>query len=178
MQVGRMPWDKLQTRRSWVLIGAMTHLRLRSRASLQRPALQKGTILLIVRYPHFLVAGFRVAVPALLRLPAEAAGFNQHILRISKLLLPLVAKPAKVGPVPLLALCEPLDQFEVDLGAVLFHDHAEGFHGWCPKPSFSSCRNWPRIDHVGRSLKALASSRSAAQKAPASGPSRGNPDLL
>jgi hypothetical protein len=43
-------------------------------------------------------------------------------LRISKLLLPLVAKPAKVGPVLLFTLREPLDQFEVDLGAVLLHD--------------------------------------------------------
>jgi hypothetical protein len=38
------------------------------------------------------------------------------ILRISKLLLPLAAESAKVGPVSLFALRGPLDQFEVDLG--------------------------------------------------------------
>ena len=31
---------------------------------------------------------------------------------------PFMAQPAKVGPVFLFALREPLDQFEVDLGAV------------------------------------------------------------
>ena len=39
--------------------------------------------------------------PALLHLLPQAVGLDQHVLRISKLLLPLVAKPAKVGPVPL-----------------------------------------------------------------------------
>jgi hypothetical protein len=48
----------------------------------------------------------------------QAVGLDQHILRISKLLLPLVSKPAKVGPVPLFTLREPLDQFEVDFGAL------------------------------------------------------------
>jgi hypothetical protein len=60
--------------------------------------------------------------PALHQLLPQAVGLDQHILRISKLLLSLVAKPTKVCPVPLLALGEPLDQFEVDLGAVLLHD--------------------------------------------------------
>ena len=46
-------------------------------------------------------------------------------MRISKLLLPLDAQPAKVRPASLFALREPLDQFEVDLGAVLLRDHAE-----------------------------------------------------
>jgi hypothetical protein len=64
--------------------------------------------------------------PALLQLLPQAVGLDQHILRISKLLLPLVTKPAKISPVPLFALGEPLDQVEVDLGAVLLNDHAEG----------------------------------------------------
>jgi len=55
--------------------------------------------------------------PVLLQPLPQAVGLDQHILRISKLLLPLVVTPAKVGPVPLFALREPLDQFEVDLGA-------------------------------------------------------------
>ena len=41
--------------------------------------------------------------PALLQPLPEAVGLDQHTLRISKLLLPLVAKPAKVSPVPLIA---------------------------------------------------------------------------
>jgi len=41
---------------------------------------------------------------------------------MSELLLSLVAKPAKVGPVPLFALREPLVQFEVDLGAVILRE--------------------------------------------------------
>jgi hypothetical protein len=53
---------------------------------------------------------------ALLELLSQAVGFDQHILRISQLLLPHVAKSAKVGPVPLFALGEPPDQFEIDLG--------------------------------------------------------------
>jgi hypothetical protein len=57
---------------------------------------------------------------------AQAIGLDQHILRISKPLLRLVAKQAKVGPVPLFAPGEPLDQFEVDLGAVLLRAAAEG----------------------------------------------------
>jgi hypothetical protein len=67
--------------------------------------------------------------PALLQLLPQAVGLDQHILPISKLLLPLEAEPAKVGPVPFFALREPLDQFEVDLGAVLLHGHAEGLPG-------------------------------------------------
>ena len=62
---------------------------------------------------------------ALLELVPDAVGLDQHILRISKLLLPLDAQPAKVRPASLFALREPLDQFEVDLGAVLLRDHAE-----------------------------------------------------
>jgi hypothetical protein len=61
--------------------------------------------------------------PAFLHLLPQAVGLDQHILRTSK--LPLEAKPAKVGPVPLFAFREPLNQFEVDLG-VLLDDHAEG----------------------------------------------------
>ena len=41
--------------------------------------------------------------------------------------------------------------------------------------SFGGFWHGTRWDHVGRSLKALASSRSAAQKGPASGPKSGNP---
>jgi hypothetical protein len=67
-----------------------------------------------------------VAGLALLQLLPQAVGLDQQILRISKLLLRLVAKPAKVGPILLFALREPVDQFEVDLGAVLLHDYAEG----------------------------------------------------
>jgi hypothetical protein len=48
----------------------------------------------------------------LLHLLPQAIGLDQHILRISKLLLPLVAKPAKVGPA-LRASASPLDQCEV-----------------------------------------------------------------
>jgi hypothetical protein len=62
---------------------------------------------------------------ALLELLPQAIRLDQHIVRISKLLLSLVAKPAKVGPVPLFALGEPLDQFKIDLGAILLHHHAE-----------------------------------------------------
>jgi hypothetical protein len=43
-----------------------------------------------------IVAEFRVPVPALLKLLPQAVGLGQHILRISKLPLPLVAQPAKV----------------------------------------------------------------------------------
>jgi hypothetical protein len=46
------------------------------------------------------------------------------------LLLALVAQPAKVRPAPIFTLREPLDQFEVNLGAVLLHDHAEAL----PRP--------------------------------------------
>ena len=35
-------------------------------------------------------------------------------------------------------------KFEVDLGAVLFHDLAGGLPRRCPRPSFSSCCSWPR----------------------------------
>jgi hypothetical protein len=62
--------------------------------------------------------------PVLLQPLPQVVGLDQHTLRISKLLLPLVAKPAKVGPVPRFALGEPPDQFEVDLGAVLLYHHA------------------------------------------------------
>ena len=41
--------------------------------------------------------------PVLLQPLPQAVGLDQHILRISKLLLPLVVTPAKVGPVPLFA---------------------------------------------------------------------------
>jgi hypothetical protein len=71
--------------------------------------------------------------PALPLLLPQAVGLDQHILRISKLLLPLVAKPDKVSPVSLFALREPLDQFEVDLGAVLLRDHAKGFSRLMPQ---------------------------------------------
>jgi hypothetical protein len=90
--------------------------------------------------------------PALLQLLAQAVGVDQHILRISKLLLPLVAQPAKVRPIPLFAFGEPLDQFEVDLGAVLLNDHAEGFPPLVPKVEFgqllqlAECSNpWLRL---------------------------------
>jgi hypothetical protein len=71
--------------------------------------------------------------PAPLQLLPQAIGLDQHILRISKLLLPLVAEPAKVGPVALLTLREPLDQFKVNLGAVLLHHHAEGLPRLLPQ---------------------------------------------
>ena len=48
---------------------------------------------------------------ALLQLLPQAVGLDQHILRISKLVLPLEAEAAKVGPVSLFALREPLDRF-------------------------------------------------------------------
>ena len=52
-----------------------------------------------------IVTESRVAVPrALLQLLPQAAGLDQYIVRISKLLLPLVAKPAKVRPVSLSSL--------------------------------------------------------------------------
>ena len=54
--------------------------------------------------------------PALLQLLPQAVDLVEHSVRISKLLLPLVAKPAKGGPLPLFALSEALDQFIVDLG--------------------------------------------------------------
>ena len=66
-----------------------------------------------------LIAEFALLCPALLQLLPQAVGLDQHILRISKLLLPLEAKPANVGPVPLFALREPLDQCKV--GKI--HDH-------------------------------------------------------
>ena len=47
--------------------------------------------------------------PAIFQLPLQAVGFDHHILRISKLLLPFEAKPAKARPVPLFTLREPLD---------------------------------------------------------------------
>ena len=68
--------------------------------------------------------------PALLQLLPQAVGLDQHILRISKLLLPLVAKAAKVAPV---SRSEPLDQFEVDLSAVLLHHHAESIPRLVPR---------------------------------------------
>jgi hypothetical protein len=55
------------------------------------------------------VAEFRVAVPGASSALPRAVGLDQHILWFSKLLLPLVSQPAKVGPVPLFALREPLD---------------------------------------------------------------------
>jgi hypothetical protein len=70
--------------------------------------------------------------PTLLQLLLQVIGLDQHILRISKLFLPLVANPAKIGPVSLFALREPLDKFEVDLGAVLLHDHAESLPRLAP----------------------------------------------
>ena len=60
----------------------------------------------------------------------------QHILRISKLLLRLVAEPANVGPVPLFALREPLDQFEVDFGAVLLDADAKDLPRLVPQAEF------------------------------------------
>ena len=50
-------------------------------------------------------------------------GLDQRILRIAKLLLPLVAKPATVGPVPLFSLGDR--PVRVDLGAVFFYSRAE-----------------------------------------------------
>ena len=79
--------------------------------------------------------------PALLQLLPQAVGLDQYILRISKLLLPHVAKSAKVGPVPLFALREPLDQFEVDLGAVLLRDQTEGL----PRLRSPKCES-PRVE--------------------------------
>ena len=61
---------------------------------------------------------FHSAVPALLQLLPEAFGLDHYILRISTLLPPLVAKPAKIGPVALFALRESLDLFGIDFGAV------------------------------------------------------------
>jgi hypothetical protein len=51
-----------------------------------------------------LLGTFASRCSALLQLLPQAVGLDQHILRISKLLLPLVARSAKVGPVSLLAL--------------------------------------------------------------------------
>ena len=68
--------------------------------------------------------------PALLQLLPQTVALNQHILWISKFLLPLVPKPAK--PI-LFALREPLDHFEVDLAAVFLHDHAESFPRLMPQ---------------------------------------------
>jgi hypothetical protein len=66
--------------------------------------------------------------PALLQLPPLAVGLEQRILRISKLLRPIVAQPAKCVQ----SLCSrsaSSSQFEADLGAVLLHGHAEGVQG-------------------------------------------------
>jgi hypothetical protein len=49
-----------------------------------------------------------------------------------------------VRPVPLFTLREPLDQFEVDLGAVLLRDHAEGVPRLVPQAELFEYRSWPR----------------------------------
>jgi hypothetical protein len=54
--------------------------------------------------------------PALLQLLPPAVALNQHILGISKLLLPLIAQAAEVLSS---RSASPLDQFEVDLGRLL-----------------------------------------------------------
>jgi hypothetical protein len=72
----------------------------------------------------------------------QAVRLDQHMLRISKLLLRLVAKPTKISPVPIFALGEPLDQFEVTSARISSTVTRRAFHGWCPRPSFSNCCNW------------------------------------
>jgi hypothetical protein len=80
---------------------------------------------------------------AALRLPlSQAVGLISASLRISKLLLPLVAKPAKAGPVSLFALGEPVDHFEVDLGAALIHDRAESLPPLVPGRAFQVYLIW------------------------------------
>jgi hypothetical protein len=64
-----------------------------------------------------------------------AGGLDQHILRISKLLLPLVAKPARLGPIPLFAFPETLDQFELTSARFSSTIARKAFHRWCTRPS-------------------------------------------
>jgi hypothetical protein len=75
--------------------------------------------------------------PAFRHLLPQAVGLDQYILRISKLLLPLLTKPAKVRPVSFFALREPPDQFEVDVGAALLHLYAEGLPRLRPQMELS-----------------------------------------
>jgi hypothetical protein len=56
------------------------------------------------------VNGASLAAAAGGQLLPQAVGLDQLNLRISKLLRPIVAQPAKVGLVPLFALREPLDR--------------------------------------------------------------------
>ena len=63
----------------------------------------------------------------------QTVSLDQHILGISILLFPLLAQPAKVSPVALLTLLQPLDQFEVDLGTRLLNHHRKGFPRLAPQ---------------------------------------------
>jgi hypothetical protein len=79
--------------------------------------------------------------PTLLQLLLQPVGLDQHILRVSKFLLPLVEQPAKVCPVSLLALRKSLDQSEVDFGAVAPQRSRGGLPRLAPVPSDSHRRD-------------------------------------
>ena len=61
---------------------------------------------------------------ALARL-AKLLSFDQHVLRISVALLPLLAQPSKACPVILLPAVHSFDNLEIDASPRLFNHHVE-----------------------------------------------------